>query len=252
MTQYGSTTLDGFLDGRITVEQPKVGYRAATDPVYLAATIPAKSGQTVFDVGCGVGVASLCLGVRCNVEITGLEIQKNYADLAEHNAKSNEVDLKVINGDLADLPPLLKRQEFDHVITNPPFFEVGTLSAPQNADKSMAHIETLDLATWIQLCLKRLKPLGTFTIIQRADRLPDILTAVGAGCGDIKILPIASRSGQDAKRVLVQATKTSKGPLKLLAPFIVHVGAKHSDNANDYSDRASNVLRCGHALDIGS
>jgi tRNA1Val (adenine37-N6)-methyltransferase len=65
------TTVDGFLGGKLQVEQPVSGYRAATDPVYLAAAVPAKAGQTVLDVGCGVGVASLCLGVRTNAQITG-------------------------------------------------------------------------------------------------------------------------------------------------------------------------------------
>ena len=39
------TTEDRFLDGRLTVLQPKTGYRAATDPVLMAAAVPARRGQ---------------------------------------------------------------------------------------------------------------------------------------------------------------------------------------------------------------
>ena len=39
------TTTDGFLGGRLQIAQPVDGYRAATDPVYLAASIPAVSGD---------------------------------------------------------------------------------------------------------------------------------------------------------------------------------------------------------------
>ena len=53
-------TDDGFLDGRLRILQPKAGYRAATDPVLLAAFAPAEPGQSVVELGCGTGVASLC------------------------------------------------------------------------------------------------------------------------------------------------------------------------------------------------
>ena len=57
-------TYDLFLNGKLKIIQPSDGYRAATDPVFLAASIQANSGQTVLDIGSGVGVASLCLGAR--------------------------------------------------------------------------------------------------------------------------------------------------------------------------------------------
>ncbi|MEY2961347.1 MAG: hypothetical protein RLZ60_1177, partial [Pseudomonadota bacterium] len=52
---------DNFLNGKVRVWQPINGYRAGVDPVLLAAAVPAKSGQTVLELGCGVGTASLCL-----------------------------------------------------------------------------------------------------------------------------------------------------------------------------------------------
>ena len=57
-------TVDDFLSGAIKVAQPKSGYRAGIDPILLAASIPAKSGQTVLELGCGVGTVSLALAHR--------------------------------------------------------------------------------------------------------------------------------------------------------------------------------------------
>ena len=39
-----SLTRDGFLGGRLAILQPRDGYRAATDPVLLAAAVPARAG----------------------------------------------------------------------------------------------------------------------------------------------------------------------------------------------------------------
>jgi tRNA1Val (adenine37-N6)-methyltransferase len=69
-------TRDGFLGGRLALLQPRDGYRAGTDPVLLAAFVPAREGESVLDLGCGAGTAALCLAARVPVlELHGLELQ---------------------------------------------------------------------------------------------------------------------------------------------------------------------------------
>ena len=70
--------------------------------------------------------------------------------------------------------------------------------------------------------LKRLKSGGVLTVIQRADRLDDLLLALKGRAGAVVILPVHARAAEPAKRVLVQAIKTGKGPLQLLPPLILH------------------------------
>ena len=48
---------DAFLGGKLRILQPRDGYRAGIDPVLLAASIPARAGDRVLDLGCGAGVA---------------------------------------------------------------------------------------------------------------------------------------------------------------------------------------------------
>ena len=52
-------TRDAFLGGRLYLWQPRTGYRAGVDPVLLAASVPARRGESVLDLGCGVGTAAL-------------------------------------------------------------------------------------------------------------------------------------------------------------------------------------------------
>ena len=90
MAEDGTVTEDRLLDGRIVLRQPVRGYRAAIDPVLLAAAVPAKAGESTLDLGTGTGAAALCLIARVpGVTVTGIEISSAIAAIAAQNAALN-------------------------------------------------------------------------------------------------------------------------------------------------------------------
>jgi len=242
-------TQDRFLDGRLTVAQPRHGYRAAMDPVLLAAACAARPGQAVLELGCGAGVASLCLGHRVSGLVqVGLELQPAYADLARRNAAANGSALEVIEGDLAQMPKALRGREFDHVIANPPYFAPQNGTAAADPGRERAQREETPLELWAQVGFRRLKPGGWLTMIQNADRLADLLAVLSRAGGSIAVLPIAPRQSRPAGRVIVSARKGAKGPLRLLAPLVLHAQAVHGADAEDLTDAAQAVLRRGEGF----
>ncbi|MDO5657198.1 MAG: methyltransferase [Paracoccus sp. (in: a-proteobacteria)] len=238
------TRIDGFLGGRLRIEQPARGYRAGADAVMLAAACPALAGQAVLELGCGAGVASLCLDARVpGLELSGLERDGFYAELARRNAAANGAVLRVVEGDLAAMPGELRAQVFDHVIANPPYFGPGQPS-PDPA-RAMARHEETELDQWIDAALRRLRPGGHLTMIHLAARLGAILAGLQARAGGVAVLPIAARHGRDAGRVIVIARKGARAPLRLLAPFVMHMKPSHSGDGDDLSPAAQAVLRHG-------
>lgn len=246
-------TRDAFLDGRLQVWQPRRGYRAATDPVFLAAACSAEAGAAVLDLGCGAGVASLCLGQRLpGLTLCGVERQEAYADLARRNAAENGIALEVVLADLTDLPQEIRQRAFDHVIANPPYFPAGGGTAAADAGREAAQREDTPLPKWVEVARARLRPGGWLTMILAAERLPALLAALsGEGMGSVSVLPLAARPGRAATRVLVRARKGGRAAFRLLAPLLIHEGDRHVADGDDYSAAARAVLRGAGTLDWG-
>ena len=240
-------TDDAFLGGRLQLWQPKRGYRAATDPVLLAACVAAKPWQTVLDLGCGAGTASLCLGARvAGLALTGLELQADYADLARRNAARNGIGFDVINGDLTDIPAVLKRG-FDHVIANPPYYAQAGSPSPIAGRDTALRVDT-PIADWVSVAARRLAPGGWLSMIFATECLPEALLACGEKLGSVAVLPLAARVGQPGLRVILQARKGGARAFRLLTPFVLHGGGAHDSDRDSYTPVAKGVLRDGADL----
>jgi tRNA1(Val) A37 N6-methylase TrmN6 len=219
------------------------GYRAATDPVLLAACVDAKAGQRVLDLGCGAGAASLCLAARVpGLVQAGLELQPAYAGLARRNAADNGVALEVVEGDVAAMPAVLRR-EFDHVIANPPYYPAGGTPSPDVGRATALQVGT-PITAWVEAGLRRLAPGGVLTLIISVDLLPMVLGLVPQAV----VLPLAPRLGRAAPRVIVQARKLGRNPFRLLPPFVIHAGPAHDGDRESYTPAAEAVLRGGAAV----
>lgn len=244
-------TQDGFLGGRLALWQPEKGYRAGIDPVLLAAAVTAQPGDSVLDLGCGAGAAMFCLATRVNrLDLTGIERQESYANLARRNAEENFIDARVHIADLTALPPEVKAAHFDHVIMNPPYHEAGRRTGARDAGREQALAEDTPLEAWIDAAARRLAPRGYMWMIQSATRLPDILGALDDRLGSIVVKPVCAREGRAARLVLVCARKGGRGDFRLAAPLILHEGAAHGGDGESYRRETAAVLREGAHLPL--
>lgn len=239
---------DIFLGGKLAIWQPLHGYRAATDPVLLAAAVTARPDHSVLELGCGAGVALLALGRRVpDLSLCGIERQPDYAALARRNATENGFAAEIITADLTSMPAALRARRFDHVLANPPYYP-PLAPAARDAGRAAALREETPLALWIEAGLRRLVDGGYLTMIHRAERLPTILAALEGRAGDVAVRPLAARQGRDAGRVLVRARKGARGPFRLLAPLVLHAGPAHAGDGDDFTEAAQAILREGAAL----
>ncbi|MBO4643976.1 MAG: methyltransferase [Alphaproteobacteria bacterium] len=240
-----SFTTDDFLGGKIKLRQPVDGYRATSDAVLLAAAVFPKKHHTVLDAGTGTGAVGLCLLARCpDITVTGIDIQSAMADLAIANINLNGLSEKMTVA-TADIRKKhidgIDAGSFDWVITNPPFILEDQVSPDPVRD--VAHRESdCSLAEWIAGCLRYVNARGYFAMIHRADRLPEILSLLYGRLGEIRIIPIWTKEGEPAKRIIVIGRKGVRSP----AILTTGLALMHSDGQR--TDRAEAIMRHGAGL----
>ena len=217
----------------------------------LAASVPAQAGESVLDLGCGAGVAALCVGARVpGVRLHGLELQPAYAGLARHNAAENALNFEVFTGDLADMPGALRQARFDHVIANPPYFNRAASTAARDAGRETAMGEETPLSGWVRAAARRAAPKGTVTFIQRAERLPELIAAAQACLGSLEVLPLIPRRGRAARLVLLRARNGGRADFRLHDGWLLHAGGRHEQDAENYTNATASILREGATLPI--
>lgn len=212
----------------------------------LAAAVPALPGDSVCDLGAGVGTASLCLAARvAGVHITAAEIDEQLAALAQSNAQHNEgaQSFHVVTADVLKRPRTLKRQSFQHVLTNPPYHDIarGTRApATQKARATSSHAS--DLIDWLRFARALAHPQGMVTAILPPEQIPPALRALSPEGQGVELIPLWPKEGAPAKRMIVRVRMNARAPLVLQPGLVLH----HPDGKP--TEEAEAVLRHAAAL----
>ena len=244
---YSKVSKDEFLGGLLTLKQPIKGYRITSDSIFLAASISVKKGEKILDVGAGTGAILSFIAARLGegiktLTLHGVEIQDDLIALARENGPDF---ISYFNGNIFRDIDGCKANCYDHVISNPPYYEKGKTNPSPYKTKAVAQGgDMVDLDLWIERSMRMVRPKGYLTVVHRADRLGDIVKIMSKKAGAIIIYPLYSKVGKDANRVIIRAQKDANGPLTLKSGMVVH----KCDGS--YSDEAEDILRRVHYLDI--
>ena len=235
-----------LLGNRVQLYQPLHGFRVSIDAVLLAAAVPAVSGEQALDVGSGTGAAAFCLGARVpGVRVRGLEIQADLVALARESAliagAKGRIDFSV--GDLLDPPTDIQRNNYNHIFANPPYMKAKSGQVPNHPSRALATIEgKASLIDWLDFCVMKLPPKGTFTVVHRYDRLSEILDYFYQFPERVVVKPLITKFGKGPKRVLVQVTKGISGPISMAPSLILH------EKTGMYTTAAEGILRHAQRL----
>jgi tRNA1(Val) A37 N6-methylase TrmN6 len=257
MSDSAPVTDDAFLGGALQILQPQTAaYRAGLDAVLLAAAAPVRAGrqERVLDAGAGVGAVGLCVARRVpDAHVALAEIEPELIALARDNVARNNLQdrVTVVECDISRGGAAVSASRgiapgtFAHVLANPPCLVAGRGTRPRQALKASAHMmEEGLLETWARFLVAATAADGTVTLIHRADALADVLAALSARFGALKVVPVFPRQGAPATRILVQGIKGSRAPLAIRPGLVLH------EAGGGFRPELEGILRHGAALEL--
>lgn len=184
------------------------------DALALGAFSTVKPGWRVCDLGTGSGALLLLLARRAEgLALTGIDIDPLSARIARENLESNGLPGEILTGDLRR--ESLPAGDFDLVVSNPPYFPVGS-------GKSGGPARSEEFCTLAELCAsagRLVKNGGRFSLCHRPERLTDVLCALRAHDLEPKRLNLVSHGpGHPPSLLLVEAVKGAGPGLSIRLP----------------------------------
>lgn len=183
-----------------------------------------KTSSKIIDLGTGTGILPILLSEKVKQsQIVGVEVQAEVAELAKRSVKLNNLEtrIEILNKNIKDLE---YENEFDVVITNPPYKEKNTgLTNKNNVKLISRHEIEGNLEDFIKTASKVLKSKGTMYMVNRPERIVDIFEY----CRKYKLEPkelrvVYSRANSKPTLVLVKATKNANRYLKVKEPLYIY------------------------------
>lgn len=152
------------------------------DSVLLADFVKInRKTKKILDIGTGCGIISLLLAQRSKAQIIGIELQETMAKIAKRNTENNifENQVQIVNENIKNYKNIFTRDEFDTIVTNPPYFEfTGDISQTNDLEQLAyaRHNINLTLEEIIKISSYLLKNMGSFSIVFRSERLVEVLS----------------------------------------------------------------------------
>jgi len=139
--------------------------KVCTDACIFGAWFSGKipPNGTILDLGAGTGLLMMMLAQRSQSQIHGIEIDAAAYQQLQENTRQNDWQqrLTVFQGDARSFQ---FPQQYDFIISNPPFFESDLLSA-NDREQIAKHSTLLTLDELIRVIAANLKPAGSFGIL---------------------------------------------------------------------------------------
>lgn len=224
-----SDSLDSFHRGAFTLLQPRSGgLKAGLDALLLAAFVDREAVGRAIDIGAGTGAVGLAAANRApglfvrllEHEATAAARLRRTLALPENTAIAPRLSL--VEADLFS-PPAVREAggfgdaAFDLALSNPPFHPHGHRVSPDET-RRLAKSEAGEggLGRWLAVSASLLREGGRLLFILPPEALTALLSAAPNRYGAIAILPVHTKAGASAKRMIVAARRGSRAPLRLL------------------------------------
>lgn len=145
-------------------------FKMNSDTTALMLGMKIKTNETVLDIGTNHGVLLLEAAVYQPSWMVGIDINELAIEVAHKNMTLNRITNVTLVCE--DVTTYTFKQQFDVIISNPPFFSESTHTYSQTPAKQLAKFtSTLTIESLLLAIKKNLKPQGRAYIVFRSASL---------------------------------------------------------------------------------
>lgn len=236
--------IDQLYSMDVQIIQSAEVFSFSLDAVLLADFVKEskKENKKALDLCAGNGAVGLFISAKFAGKIDAVEIQPRLADMASRSVKLNNLKNRftVYNEDLNNVDNFLKKDSYDVVTCNPPYFKTLPQSK-KNPNEYLAiarHEIKVNLEQVIKKASEMLKFGGKLYLVHRPERISEILSTMNKfKLEPKKIKLVYPKDGKDANIILIEAIKDGKsGGIKFLPPIITY------DDQNNYTKQVRDIL----------
>ena len=199
------------------------------DSVLLADFITInRTIKNALDIGTGNGVISLLLANRSKTNITAVELYEEMAEIAKRNAINNKLDdrINVIRADILNYNDYFKKDSFDLVFSNPPYFEYdGNMNQVSELDQlaKARHEVDITIKEIIAIASYLLRNRGYFSLVVRSERVFEIVDMLKAhNLAPKRIKHCYTVKDKNSKLCLIEAVKDASKGIKVEYPIFIY------------------------------
>lgn len=226
MIRPGERLDDLQCKGYQIIQDPK-RFCFGVDAVFLSNFVTVKRGGRILDLGTGTGIIPILLAAKTEAAyITGLEIQKESAEMAARSVQLNGLEerITITEGDIKEAADIFSAASFDVITSNPPYMthEHGLENAYE--PKNIARHEILcNLEDVVRAAARLVKPGGSFFMIHKPFRLAEIFGMLM----QYKLEPKRMRLiypyvEKEPTMVMIEAVRRGRSRIKIEPPLIVY------------------------------
>jgi len=215
-----------LMNKDIKIIQRKDMFNFSLDTVLLAHFCSInKDVNYIVDFGTNNAAIPLLLTKRTDKPITGVEIQKEAADIAKRNVELNhfEDQIQIVHGDIKEFSKYAKHSKL--ILCNPPFFRVGERSNLNDSEymKIARHEIMIDLEEIVQCAARMLENKGRLAMVYRPDRLIELINLMQKYQIEPKRLRfVYPKVGKEANTFLIEGMFKGNTGLRIEAPLYAH------------------------------
>lgn len=212
-------------NGYVIIQDPK-RFCFGMDAVLLSGFARVKKGERALDLGTGTGIIPILLEAKTEGEFfTGLEIQKDSADMAQRSVKLNGLEerVRILTGDIKEASHIFGASSFHVVTCNPPYMIADHGLKNPEAPKAIARHEVLcTLEDVLAQTSKVLMPGGRFYMVHRPFRLAEILMGLRVhGLEPKRMRLVHPYLDREPNMVLLEALKGGRSGMTVERPLVI-------------------------------